>query len=94
MWNLIGNRIGFGLALILMLGLTLKILPSPPYHQPPVWLNISYYCSLIFFLLSGVARCHALNWSGWRLLVLPLPLVGQVFIFLLLLTPGKQLTKK
>lgn len=52
---------------------------------PPTILDILGFALLVIFLVVCVYRCKSLNWSGWRVAALMIPIVG-FFLLLFLLT--------
>jgi len=91
MWSFLGSRKGFGLSLTLSLAvLALDAMLYEAHQQPPVIVGLAHIGSLLFVLLSGIARCHELKWSGWRVLTFAIPVVGLVLALLLLLLPMHQ----
>ncbi len=88
MWSMLGTRKGFALTLILsLLVLAIDATFYGSQQQPPTIIGVAYVGSFILVLLSSVARCHTLNWSGWRVLAFFMPIVGLVLVLLLLFMP-------
>jgi len=52
--------------------------------EPPAIIYILSLLLLVVFLVVCVFRCKALNWSGWRVMALFIPIVG-VFLLVFLL---------
>jgi len=45
---------------------------------------------VVFSIRLGILRCHDIGWTGWLMLLAPIPYLGALFSFLLLVLPGNK----
>lgn len=66
---------------------------TPNHGSRSLVIGYIYVVSVLFFIIPGIAvtvrRLHDVGKSGWMLLLLLLPIVGPVYIIVLLLTGSK-----
>ena len=41
----------------------------------------AYVAALVFSVITGIQRSHDMDWSGWTLLLMLIPLVGFIWVF-------------
>lgn len=55
--------------------------------EAAVVVSLAFVGSYILLSLSTIVSCHSLNWSGWRVLALVVPVAGLILVLLLLFLP-------
>lgn len=82
-----GGRIGrlrflawsFGLQLLIMVpaGIVAALAPG----LVDVLLGLAYLAIVVITIILGIKRSHDMNWSGWTVLLMLIPIVALIWIF-------------
>lgn len=63
-------------------------------YDVPLYLSLSIFLLIFMFIILAVLRCHAIGWSGWRVVTIILPFVKIVLLFSLMYLPSKKPSNK
>jgi len=91
-----GSRVVFALAIMLYIGGSYRLNTSfpDPYAEEAIFPTVIVFLLFVVFLWSALARCAAIGWSRWRVLILVIPMVSILAFGILLTRKSAKLSGK